>query len=251
MGSGDGSTLAEQQRNRAFRRSGGTTPAGRRVDPPRQRRPGLAALAILLIVGGALIAGLLAVRMDSREPVLAAARDIPPGTLITKADLREVKVASEGLRLIPSDLAEQVLDGGTYAQVQIRRDTLIDETMLTREEPVGEDRAVVAVPLNPAITPSKSLRGGDLVQVIRVGGSDKSEEPRPITEAVVLSVSAASADDLGGGSTGSVSLLVPDSAAAAVVDAASADQAGLALLQRGASTDTELSVESSGSGDAR
>ena len=41
--------------------------------PPRRRRPALTALAVLLIVGGAALAGLLAVRMDSREPVLVVA----------------------------------------------------------------------------------------------------------------------------------------------------------------------------------
>lgn len=249
MGSADGSSLAERQRNRAFRKSQGKTPGTRQADPPRQRRPGLAALAVLLIVGGSLVAGLLAVRMDSREPVLAAKRDIAPGTLITRDDLREVNVASEGLRLIPADLAEQVLDGGTYAQMRIRQDSLIDENMLTREEPIGEDRSIVSVPLNPAITPSRDLRGGDLVQVIRVSGTQGRERPSELTEAVVLSVSAPQADDLGGGTNGSVSLLVPSSVASDVVDAASADRAGLALLQRGASTDAELSVASDGQGE--
>lgn len=36
----------------------------------------LAALAVLLIVGGAAAAGLLALRADERVPVLAAAREI-------------------------------------------------------------------------------------------------------------------------------------------------------------------------------
>lgn len=242
MSSADGSTLAEQQRSKAFRRARTKNSSNRQVEPPRQRRPGLAALAVLLIVGGALIAGVLAVRMDSREPVLAAAHDIPPGQLITEADLIEVKVASEGLRLIPSDLADQVLDGKTYAKVQIGQNSLIDETMLTKEEPVGEDRAVVSIPLNALNTPAGELRSGDLVEVIRVVGGEGDGEPRPITQAVVLTTSAGRSDDLGGSTTGSVTLLIPSVVSADVVDASSADKAGIALLERGVDTNAELEI---------
>ena len=43
-------------------------------------------LAVLLIVGSAAIAGLLAMRIDSRVPVLVAAHEIPVGAQITLAD---------------------------------------------------------------------------------------------------------------------------------------------------------------------
>lgn len=242
MSSADGSTLAEQQRNKAFRRSRSKSSGTRSAEPPRQRRPGLAALAVLLIVGGALIAGVVAVRMDSREPVLAAGRDIAPGQLITQDDLIEVKVASEGLRLIPSDLADQVLDGKTYAKTGIGQNSLIDETMLTKEEPVGEDRAVVSVPLNVLNTPTRELRSGDLVEVIRVVAGEGDGEPRPITQAVVLGVSGGSSDDLGGSSAGSVTLLIPSVVTSDVVDASSADKAGVAVLEHGVETDTDLEI---------
>lgn len=234
----DAPSVADNDQNKASRR-GRFVSTARTVEPPRQRRSGLAALAVLLVVGGALVAGLLAVRMDARQPVLAAAHDIPVGTLISSEDLVEVNVASEGLRLIPADLAAQVLDGATYARVEIRQDTLVDENMLTRKAPFADDRAVVSVPLNPAITPAGELRSGDLVQVIRAG-SKSGEEAVDITEGLVLSASAGAADDLGGAVSGSVSLLVPREAASAVVDAASAGSAGLALLERGLTVETEL-----------
>ena len=238
MATVDAPSVADSQRNRAFRKEQART-QGRGVEPPRQRRSGLAALAVLLIVGGALLAGLLAVRMDSREPVLAAARDIAPGSLLQPEDLREVSVASEGLRLIPADLARQVLDGDTYARVAIRKDSLVDENMLTRDAPVSGDRAIVAVPLNPSITPADELRGGDLVQVVRIGAKS-GETAVVLTEGLVLSVSRASGDDLGGSSSGAANLLVPKSQASAVVDAAGADAAGLALVERGLALDAQL-----------
>ncbi len=40
----------------------------------------------MLIVGGALVAGLLAIRMDSRVEVIVVRPDIAPGTEITAAE---------------------------------------------------------------------------------------------------------------------------------------------------------------------
>lgn len=238
MSTSTGDAVAERQRSRAARQSGAQV--ARAAEPPRQRRPALAALALLLIVGGALGAGLLAVRMDDREPVFAAARDIEPGSLITADDLREVQVASEGLELISADAAAQVLDGGTYAKVAIRENSLVDAKMLTKQAPVGEDRAIVAIPLNPALTPGE-LAVGDLVEVVRVSGTQEIGSEKVLTEALLLSVSESASTDLGGApQTASANLLVPASAASAVVDASGANLVGLVLLKRGQATDVEL-----------
>lgn len=238
----NGASVAERQRSRNDRREVAAN-AARSVEPPRQRRTGLAALAVALIVGGALAAGLLAVRMDSREPVLAAAVDIAPGTLITSEHLREVSVASEGLRLIPSELASQVLDGGTYARTLIRKDSLVDENVLTRSAPIGEGRAIVSVPLSADLVPRRDLRSGDLVKVMQVSRGDSGGTPTELTEALVLDVHAGGGDELaGGGNGGSLSLLVPTVVAGAVVNAAAADAAGVALVDRGQESDVELRV---------
>lgn len=239
----NGSSVAERQRSRNDRKEAAATATTRAAEPPRQRRTGLAALAVALIVGGALAAGLLAVRMDSREPVLAAAVDIAPGTLITPEMLREVNVASEGLRLIPSDLSSQVLDGQTYARTLIRADSLVDENVLTKNGPIGEGRAIVSVPLTAELTPRNDLRSGDLVTVLQVARGDSAGVASELTEALVLDVHAAAEADLGGGGTsGSLSLLVPTQVAAAVVNAAASDAAGIALVDRGQATDVELRV---------
>lgn len=235
-----GASVAERQRARSDRRESGSGGA-KQVEPPRQRRTGLAALAVALIVGGALAAGLLAVRMDSRVPVLAAAVDIAPGTLITSEHLREVQVASEGLRLIPADSAGQILDGTTYARTEIRQDSLVDENVLTKEDPLDSGRAIVAVRLTPALTPREDLRRGDLVKVYAVSRNDSAGSSEELTEALVLDVHAGAESDLGGGGGGgSLSLLVPTGAASRVVNASAGDAAGIALLERGHSPDVRL-----------
>lgn len=233
-----GGNVADRQRSRASRRAV-TAPAGQ-VAPPRQRRPALAALALLLIVGGALVAGLLAVRMDSRVEVLVAQQAIEPGAQITEDDLGVVRVASEGLDLIGEQYVDQVV--GAYATTAIPANTLLDERMVSTDNPVPDGRAIVSVPLDGKLAPAATVRSGDLVQVVRAtgasGGSDKAEV---LGTAYVLAVSRPQSDELGGSSNpATASLLVLDQAALAVIDAASAGEAGLAILDSGQDPDVDL-----------
>lgn len=232
-----GATTADRQRLRAARGTGGK-PSGpsRLPSPPRQRRPAMAALALVLIVGGALIAGLLAIRMDSRVDVLVANGDLAPGTRITETNVRAVPVAYDDLNLIPEEQAELVM--GTFAKGFIEDGTLIDGSMLDKDNPIGGDRAIVSVVLSPALAPEKALETGDLVEVVRASGSSSTDEgAAPLTRGLVLAIHQPKRDELGGGAAGSVSLLVPSAAAADVIDASSANLAGLALISRGNTTD--------------
>lgn len=239
MSSNSADAVVDRQRQRSLR--GSRNGAEKRVDPPRQRRPALAALALLLIVGGALLAGVLAIQMDSRDSVLVARSDIAPGTQITAEMLTEAQVASDSLKTIDASLSSQVV--GTYATTTIPANSLVEETSLSNDAPVTGKRAVVAVGLNPALTPA-DLRPGDLVEVVRVSGSsgDSAGNAQPLTTALVLSISRKGGDDLGGTQTASVNLMVPDNVAADVIDASAGDLAGVALLERGQSTDVELEV---------
>lgn len=235
-------TAGDRQRQRADRKARSGWDAKRPPGPPRQRRPALAALALLLIVGGALLAGVLALRMDSREAVLVARTDIAPGTQITEEMLAEAQVASDTLHTIDVEQAAQVV--GTYATTTIPADSLVEESSLSAEAPVSGDRAVVAVALNPALTPT-DLTSGDLVEVVRVSGSSgggSSNQATSLTEGLVLSVNRSRGDDLGGAQSTTVNLLVPNSVAGAVIDASGSDRAGLALLERGQDTTVELEV---------
>lgn len=239
-------SVADRQRSRAGRRVAAPNPAGQ-IAPPRQRRPALAALALLLIVGGALVAGLLAVRMDSRVPVLVAAQDIEPGAEITEEDLRVSRVASEGLGLIGEEYAEQVI--GAYATTGIKANTLLDENMVSSKDPVPDDRAVVSVPLDGKLAPGR-ITSGDVVQVVRTtgttGSTGSSDKPEIIGTAYVLEVTEPATDELGSSQdVPTASLIVLDEAALDVIDAASAGEAGLAILDSGQDPDVDLEVGSS------
>lgn len=234
----------------------GTRPSGlplvrsgsgqRPVEPPKQRRPALAALALVLIVGGALIAALVAIRMDSRVAMLAAGHDIAPGSKISAADLTKVSVSADSsVPLIRADQEDQIL--GAYATSEIKGGSLIDQNMLTRSTPLQNGRAIVSVALDPALSPTGVLAGGDLVEVVATsggqGGDGSTGVAKDITQALVLSISRTSTGGgLGTDSTSSATatLLVPPSAAADVIDASGRQAAGLALLKRDQKLDTPL-----------
>lgn len=229
-------TVADRQRDRAAR-GVGTRNATRfgsdRPAPPRRRRPTLAVLAVLLIVGGAAVAGLLALRLDSRQPVLVMAQDVPAGTEITTDLLATTEVAADGLKLVPGDQADQVL--GTFTTVPLAKGQLLETPSLTTAEPFGTDKAQVGVPLTGGSAPD-GLRSGDVVRLVRIG--DGNTPPVAIATALVLSTSTdTSGGSLGGAdqSSSSATVLVPTTAADATVDAAANDRLGIALVRRGVS----------------
>lgn len=200
---------------------------------PRRRRPTLAVLAVLLIVGGAAAAGLLAARLDSRQPVLVMAQDVPAGTEITTDLLATTDVAAYGLKLVPRDQAGQVL--GTYTTVPLAEGQLLETPSLTNAEPFAANTAQVGVPLRASSAPD-GLRSGDLVRLVRIGVTNKP--PVAIATALVLSTNT----DTRGGTLGgddqpssSASVLVPIAAADATIDAAANERLGIALVQRGVS----------------
>lgn len=232
-------SVADRQRSRAGRRAATPNAAGQ-IAPPRQRRPALAALALLLIVGGALVAGLLAVRMDSRVPVLVAQQAIEPGAEITADDIGVVRVASDNIGLIGEEYADDVV--GAYATTRIEPDTLLTENNVSSETPIPDGRAIVSVPLEGKLAPTSTVRSGDLVQVVRAtASSGGTEDAKVLGTALVLEVTEPEVDDLGGpGEVPTASLLVLDDVALEVIDAASAGEAGLAILQSGQEPDVEL-----------
>ena len=194
----------------------------------------MALLAVLLIVGGAATAGLLAVRMDAREQVLALNQDVAPGARITTDMLGSVPVASDGLMLVPAEQASDVV--GTYARVAMSKGQLLDVSMLVRSEPLDGSLAVVGVPLSSGRVPA-GLRSGDLVRLIRLEDSGSLGEP--MATALVMETSTVSSDDLigGGGASSSARLLVPADAADQIVGAAGQDKIGAALIGRGVAVD--------------
>jgi hypothetical protein len=211
--------------------------------PPRRRRPALTALAVLLIVGGAALAGLLAVRMDTREPVLVAGTDISTGQKITAKMLRQTNVSGDGLNSISVDQVDQI-DGKLYARQTIYKGQLLQNNLLRKDPPLEADQAQVGVPLSSGKYPP-DLRAGDAVRLVRIG--DTQRPSQALATGLVIKLTKGNSGGFGSDSKSSVAtIIVPQSVSDQIVGATGTDSLALALTGRGVSVDDAEVTDLSG-----
>lgn len=191
----------------------------------------MTAIAVLLIVGGAAVAGLLALRLDSRTPMLVFKHEVPVGAKITPGMFAQADVSSDGLDLVEASQLDQVT--GLYLRQTGYAGQLLDTKMLSRRAPIKADKAQVGIPLSGGKVPP-GLRSGDEVRLLQIG--DQGEPSRALCTGLVLRVSAGKSGGFATGETASVAtVLVPQSTADSVVGAAGNDSLGAALIKRGVS----------------
>ena len=157
--------VGQSQSVRPARDTGGHLPSA-----PRERRPLLAALAVLLIVGGALLAGLLAMRLDQRVQMLAAKDTIQAGQVINKEDLARASVSSDLTTLVRADQIDQVV--GRTARVEISKGQLLDTSQLATNPVPGGDLQVVGVSVNAGRFPAGGFQPGDKVDIVDIGSQN-------------------------------------------------------------------------------
>ncbi|WP_431933293.1 hypothetical protein [Nonomuraea jabiensis] len=179
----------------------------------RQRRPGLAALAVLLVLGGALATTLLVMRADKRVSVIRVTKRIGAGQPFDRGALQEARIADEGVSYWPWSQRDRV--AATVTTV-----TVLPGTLLTQSMAAGGDSGAVAgrtVKMGLALKPGQApydLQRGEHVQLIHVPGRGPGAQGPTLVgeEALVDSVSYTS------GSAGQATVII-DSAAAPVVAA--------------------------------
>jgi hypothetical protein len=192
-------------------------------------------LAILLIVGSAAIAGLLALRIDSRVPVLVAAREIPVGAQISLADLATQRVASDGLEVLPATAADQIV--GRYAAASIPAGRLLDQAMFAQTGFLKDGAVAVGVSLAPGRMPASGLRAGDRVQVVDVkdGVGVVLVDNATVSSAPDTSISGGAFGGGAAGGSGNVvaTLIVPPASAPSVAASSAANRIAVVLVRRG------------------
>ncbi|NEE02775.1 SAF domain-containing protein [Phytoactinopolyspora halotolerans] len=228
---------ADRQRareQRGIRRTAAVAQADRLPAPPRQRRPALAALAVLLIVGGATVAALLAIRADERVGVLIMEQPIAPGQQITEAHLGTTQVASEGTRLIPASQLDQVV--GSYTTVRIEQGQLLDTSMIGGSGMLTDGHVAVGASLAAGRYPASGLMAGDVVNLVGVS-SDGSGEV--IAEEVRVSSTTGSEGDVVSGGGIMATFIIPSADAATVAARAFNESLAVVLVERGGSLSDE------------
>lgn len=219
--------------DRGLKPAGAAARADRLPPAPRERRPLLAAFAVLLIVGGAAAAGLLAVRSDTRVPVLMAARSIAVGQQITEADVTTTQIAEEGTLLIPADQKDLVL--GQYANITVTAGQLLDTTMLTGTRTLEDGKVAVGASLAPGRMPASGLAAGDVVQLVQVS---EGEGKVLVPDALVSSAASPDAATSGTSAT-TVTFIVDEADGARIAGVGAEGQLAAVLVTRGAPLDGE------------
>jgi hypothetical protein len=185
------------------------------------------ALALVLVVGGGLLVGLLVQSAADRSTVLAAARTIAPGQVITSADLRVVDVGVDGeASLVPATSRSSIV--GKVAVVGIPEGALLSPGQVAAGGGIEPGTVVVGALLAPGELPVSTLRAGDAVALVAVTGGQGADRESLGTGTVFTTTA--------GTQTGSVfvSLVVGEEIAEQVADVASQQRLRLLLLPAGA-----------------
>lgn len=216
-------------------RSSGTTalpvngaPTGpvirRRISVPR------VLLATLLILGFALAGAVVANQVDTRMPVLAAARDIAAGQVITDADLVVVRVAAEsGVATVPD--TQRATVAGRTASMPVAAGTLLHDGQLGELAWPAAGQSVIAVAVKPGRAPAGLTAGSPVTVLMAPVAGVSGGEPAAagsVVQARATVVSVEQAADQSGQQI--VSLLLAGNDATKIASAAGE----AALIQLGA-----------------
>ncbi len=210
---------------------------------PRERKPALAALAVLLVALGAVAAGYLVINAGHRVGAVEITQQVGQGQRIPASAIKEVEIASNsGINYVAWQYANRV--AGVYAAVQIPAGTLLTSAMTTATNNLASGKVQVGLSLKPGQAPGNLLIG-QTVEAFGVGtgsgcgatsaggggtggtgGGNGTGPGVPITTGVIASVFGSTATN---GSTAAVTLAVPDADAGVLACYASAGDVAIAL----------------------
>ncbi|MGR6923829.1 hypothetical protein ACU635_57025 [[Actinomadura] parvosata] len=201
-------------------------PASRKLPvPPRERKPALAALAVLLILGGALATTVLVLSSGDRVSAIRFTQQVGAGQRIPREAIEEVKIADTGIGYVAWARRQEVTN--SFATVTILPGTLMTDAMGAKASTeLGEGKATVGLALKPGQIPA-GVQQGDRVQVIFVPSRTSEGESRVLAaSALVFSVG----DRTKTGNSGQITVVVEAPAAPEIVAAASSGQIAVAEL---------------------
>ena len=210
---------------------------GRLPVAPRDKRPALAALALLLILLGALGSALLVFRSGDRESVLAARNDIAFGQVMTRGDFSTVRAAADGVALVPARFIDSYV--GTRATSAIPAGALLSPKMFNVKTLVPTSGEGVGIVLDPTRRPSQVPETGQVVRVYFVAGSGTSTESAPDNPVIVNAARVIGVGHGAGAGTTSITILVRNDLASDVANFASSGNLAVTVLP----DDTKPSID--------
>ena len=150
-----------------------TAPVGRRLpSAPRERKPALAALAVLLIIGGALGAGFLVIQSGKRVAAIEISQQIGAGQQIPLSAIQQVQItAGPGLAYVPWADASQVARYFTVSTIPAG--TLLTRQMVATTGTSVAGRAVLGLALKDGQLPH-GLQDGDHIDIYQVSDAQET-----------------------------------------------------------------------------
>jgi hypothetical protein len=229
-----------------------TAAPGRRVpSAPRERKPALAALAVLLILGGALGAGWLVIHSSKRVAAIEISQQIGAGQRIPLSAMQQVQIAADsGLAYVPWDEASQVTRFFTVSAIP--RGTLLTRGMVATSGTPVAGKAVLGLALKDGQLPH-GLQDGDHIDIYQVSDA---QETCPggsggilSAGAIVLAIGAPSTTS-GSTAIADVEVALNPSDAGAVACNAANGIVGIAVLPTAAGTAAGLGTAAATGGSA-
>jgi hypothetical protein len=207
-------------------------PGQRLPVPPRERKPALAALAVLLILGGALTSAYLVMASGQRVSAIRVGQPVAAGRQIPLDALQEVQIGNTGIDFIA--WSERARVARAYAAVPLVPGELLTNQMVTTDTAAAQGRVTLGLALKPGQLPSQPLANGDHVAVYAVGaeGGNVTGGTLLANDAIVQDVRKLGEGTLESNQT-RISLAVPPEQAPALAQAASAGAAVVALIPPG------------------
>ncbi|MDP4506637.1 hypothetical protein [Nonomuraea turcica] len=201
-------------------------PASRKLPvPPRERKPALAALAVLLILGGALATTLLVLNSGNRVSAIRVTQQIGAGQKFPPEALEEVKIADTGVDFVSWSQRQQVVN--SFAAVTILPGTLLTNQMGVRASTeLGEGKATVGLALKPGQMPA-GIQQGDRVQVIYVPSRSSQGQTRVLASSALV---FAAGDKSRSGNSGQITVVVDSAGAPEIAAFASSGEIAVAEL---------------------
>ncbi|MFF5368951.1 hypothetical protein [Streptomyces sp. NPDC013187] len=206
--------------------------------PPRERKPALAALAVLLILVGALGVTMLVLQVGNRVEVVKVTKEIQAGESVGDNVTSVMVAADDSINYVTWDQLATLKT--LKAKSTIYSDTVVMGQMFAKKASLPAGKASVGLALKEGTYPA-DIKAGDVVSAYRVGstgsGSNSSDSNSGSSGtsssggALVddARVNTVEADDDATVSTGnlSITVLVDQADAAALASAAAANEVAI------------------------
>lgn len=135
------------------------------VTPRSRRRPGLLLAGLAMVAVGALAAIWLVSASGHRVPVVMAARDVPYGAVLTRADLTTTAVSVDpSVATVPA--ADTALLVGQTATTTLTTGQLLTRAQVTVGGVLKTGEVLVPLPVPAGRLPAGGLNAGDRLLVV-------------------------------------------------------------------------------------